>query len=322
MFDKVSKLSRFVTEFYLDMMSYVRHCGISPLQDANLRRGYKLLIEAHALEKGLSLADPRPFFGKAKISFLMAELDRYSDTPSALPRAMVMGVLRTYVQAHRDRGLDDPILIEIDDYIAARPHHGEAVAAGGLRHLRAAYDHVDKTPAEFVASRFSNRILSDSPLDLGQIERVVALAQTAPSQCNRQSSHAHFYQERAQIRSLLELQGGASGFAQEVGNLFVISNDLAAWGGAQQRNQPYVDGALFAMALIYACHANGVAVCPLNLAITHRQDRRIKQAGGIPVDQRLIMMIAVGLPKDVTQSKAAGSPRRPAAEIFHPHPAA
>jgi len=319
MFDKFRKLSGFATEFFYDMVSYVRYCGISPMQDANLRRSYKILIEAHALEKGLSLSDPRPFFGTAKIRFLMAELDKYSDAPSTLQHTMVAGVLNAYLDTHRNWGLDAPILAEIEAYTTARPIKSKEVAAGGLRHLPGAYDHTGRTPSEFLASRFSNRELSDSPLDIKQIETLVALAQTAPSQCNRQSSHAHFYQDRQQIKRLLELQGGASGFAERVGNLFVIASDLAAWGGAQQRNQPYVDGALFAMSLLYACHANGIAACPLNLAISHRQDRRIKQAGDIPVDQRLTMMIAVGAPKDANHPKAAGSPRRPVAEVFHPH---
>jgi nitroreductase len=104
-----------------------------------------------------------------------------------------------------------------------------------------------------------------------------------------------------------------------VGNLFVVSCDLAAWGGAQQRNQLYVDGALFSMALIYALHAAGIATCPLNLAVRNTQEKRIKAAAGIPQDQRLIMMIAVGTPIGDGGFKAAASPRRDTAEMLHIH---
>ena len=40
---------------------------------------------------------------------------------------------------------------------------------------------------------------------------------------------------------LLDLQGGARGFAETVPTLFVITSEITAWGGPQQRNQPYVD---------------------------------------------------------------------------------
>ena len=91
-----------------------------------------------------------------------------------------------------------------------------------------------------------------------------------------------------------------------------------AWGGPQQRNQLYVDGGLFSMNLMLAAHGLGLASCPLNLAVTNDVERRIKQAGGIPANERVIMMIAVGVP--VTEGrKAAKSPRRALSEILTVH---
>ncbi|WP_283180216.1 nitroreductase family protein [Gemmobacter sp. 24YEA27] len=316
--EKVAKVGRFGTEFFRDMALYIRYCGISPMQDAQKRRFYKLLIECHALEKGLSLLNPRALFGKTKIDFLRKELDLYDLSQSPLPAEMILGTFEIYVDRHRERGVSDPYLDEVAAYAAKKRSTLAVTPHGGLRHFERGYkDITAMAPADFIASRFSSRTFSDKKLERAQVEKAVALAQQAPSQCNRQASHAYFYQDRDAIARLLKLQGGSSGFAQDVHNLFVITVDLAAWGGAQQRNQLYVDGALFSMTLIYALHATGIATCPLNLAVTNRTENDIRQAGDIPSDQRLIMMIAVGEPARLTAVDAACSPRRKTTEILH-----
>lgn len=319
MSDKLKKLSMFISEFYTDMTIYIRNCGVSPMQDATKRRYYKLLIEAHALEKGLSLASPRPLFGRAKITFLMNELDRYDLSYSKFPAEMVLGVFQTYLSRHREKGISDPLLNDIEAYISKSSSAITFAQNGGLRHFDTAYTFDSLKPQSFLTSRFSNRAMSKAPVSADKIAEAITIAQSAPSQCNRQATHAHFYQGHDKISELLSLQSGASGFAQDVGNLFVITCDLAAWGGAQQRNQLYIDGALFSMSLIYALHAAGIATCPLNLAVRNRQEKNIKTAGDIPQDQRLIMMIAVGAPLEDNGFKAAASPRRPALEMFHMH---
>jgi nitroreductase len=317
--DKAKKLSMFVSEFYADMTTYIRYCGVSPMQDATKRRYYKLLIEAHALEKGLSLKSPRPLFGRSKLAFLMKELERYDLSYSLFPAEMAAGVFDTYVRTHREQNISDPLLDELEGYISKLSTSVELVRSGGLRHFETAYEFNNLMPQSFLTSRFSNRAMSKEPLSCDVIADAVQVAQATPSQCNRQAAQAHFYQDSIKIAELLALQGGANGFAQDVGNLLVISCDLSAWGGAQQRNQVYVDGALFSMSLIYALHAAGVATCPLNLAVRNKREKSIKTAGDIPQDQRLIMMIAVGTPLEDNGFKAAASPRRPKSEVFHIH---
>lgn len=161
-------------------------------------------------------------------------------------------------------------------------------------------------------------MFTTEPLDLQIINAAVEQAQSAPSQCNRQATKAHFFQSPDQIAALLRLQGGSAGFSDTVGNLFVITSDVLAWGGPQQRNQLYVDGGLFSMTLMLAFHGLGLASCPLNLAVTNAVERRIKRTGGIPSNERIIMMIAVGKAVKAGR-KAAKSPRRPLSEAFTAH---
>lgn len=99
---------------------------------------------------------------------------------------------------------------------------------------------------------------------------------------------------------------------------FVVSSEITAWGGPQQRNQPYMDGGLYAMMLMLALDAKGFMSCPLNLAIGNRTERTIKQVGSIPPRERLIVMIAAGTQPD-HPIRAANSPRLDADAICQIH---
>lgn len=317
MFDKLAKVAGIFSEALRDAALFLRFNSYSPFVDKSKRAFYKIIIEAHTIEKGLSLPDPKLLFGKDKIRFVMAALSRYDLQHSPVPAHMSLGALDAYVNFHARAGKSDPLLDEIAGYLKTweaklpKPWKGgtrdcsfDGQPPGNLQHL--------------LASRSSIRTLRPTPLDPEQILQAIALAQLAPSQCNRQASRVHAYQDPARIQELLALQGGSRGFADSVGNLFVVSSEICAWGGPGQRNQAYVDGSLFAMCLMLACRSMGWGTCPLNLAIDHKTESAIRRAGGIPAGERLIMMIAFGEPL-APETRVAFSPRRPAAEIATLH---
>jgi len=313
MFNKLTKVAGIFSEAMRDAASFLRFNSYSPFVDKSKRAFYKIIIEAHTIEKGLSLQDPKLLFGKDKIRFIMAALARYDIQHSLVPAHMSLGALEAYVNFHARAGVSDPLLDEISGYLTEWEAKLPKPWKGGTRD----YSFNGQLPGNLphlMASRSSIRTLRSAPLKHDLIYEAISLAQLAPSQCNRQSSRVHVYQDPARIKELLALQGGARGFAESVGNLFVVSSEICAWGGPGQRNQAYVDGALFAMCLMFACRSMGWGACPLNLAVDHKTEEAICHAGGIPAGERLIMMIAFGEPI-APETKVAFSPRRPTAEI-------
>ncbi|MGG6262455.1 nitroreductase family protein [Stutzerimonas stutzeri] len=311
------KLLQFLTEYSADLKSFIRHNGYSPMAPRDKRLFYKLIIETHTIEKGLSLESPKPLFGKEKISFIINTLKQYQISHSPFPAQMAIGALRAYLDHHQKAQISDPFLEETSAFVSQYEQGCTAPHAGGIKQYPTPMS--DPNPrTELLVTRTSSRMFDGTKLAPEALLRIGKLTQTAPSQCNRQSTHLHIYQDKAKIVELLDLQGGGRGFADRVGNLAVVTSDITAWGGAGQRNQLYVDGALFAMTFIYACHAEGVATCPLNLAITNATERKIKDAGKIPDSERLVVMIAFGntVAGDL---KAAMSPRRDISEILHIH---
>jgi len=276
---------------------------------------------SHAIEKGLSLNNSRKFFGQNKIRELISLLRQYDLRYSAFPAEMALGALKEYVVRHESVPGDRSFLAFISTAIQELSANAEVRATGGTRVVSEYYKpHNGEQNAglELLQTRFSCRAFADFVLDRRLVESIVTAAQCAPSQCNRQSVRVHCYQDNALINELLMLQGGASGFGEEFRNLFIVTCELTAWGGAGERNQPYVDGGLFSMSLLLACHAHGVCACPLTLAVGNRRERKIKACGGISGRERLIMMIGFGAPKD-DPIKAAKSPRLPVCErlAFH-----
>lgn len=312
---RARKVGEIIREFVGDSAYYIRYNGYSPLVDRNARLFYKLIIEAHAIEKGLSTPDPRPLFGKSKIKWILDNIDGYEASLSKFPLEMVDGVLSDYHDRYAPQYSGSETIDSIEKRIVDRELQSDYLR-GGVRYSERPQENM--AARSFLRSRSSLRMFSSEKLPMQILRDSIVTAQSAPSQCNRQATKVHFYQEKEKIVHLLKLQGGANGFSENVGNLLIVSNEISAWGGAQQRNQLYVDGALFAMMLLLALHANGLATCPLNLAVCARLESEIRSVGDIPMNERLVMMIAVGWASS-GPLRVAKSPRRVLEEVLSVH---
>ena len=119
------------------------------------------------------------------------------------------------------------------------------------------------------------------------------------------------------MNMVLGLQGGNRGFAEQVDKLLVVTSELGCFLSVGERNQCWVEGGLFAMALILGLHAQGLGTCCLNWAKKPAEDVELRRLIAIPADQRVVMMIAVGhLPE---KFRVTHSPRRKLEEILHRH---
>lgn len=312
---KAAKVFGFLSEYAQDLWHFLRHNGHSPLAPRDRRLALRTIIEAHTIEKGLALPMPRPHFGRDKIAALLDLNETWQPPAGDLSRSMLVGALRDYRQAFAGIPAPDASLAgRIDGFVA---RHDACAATGGVRHALT-HPGENAAAAAFLDSRFSARDFGPAPLTDAEIESVARLAQRAPSQCNRQSARLHVYRNPTRIAALLALQGGAQGFAEGVPTLFLVTSEITAWGGPQQRNQPYVDGGLYAMMLMLALDARGFLSCPLNLAVTNQTERRIKRAGSVPAAERLVVMIAAGSPPD-HPIRAARSPRQDVAATCSLH---
>ncbi len=142
-------------------------------------------------------------------------------------------------------------------------------------------------------------------------------AQHTPSVCNRQAPRAHLLQTESIVASALALQSGNRGFGESVQQLFVITADRRAFSEAEERNQGWIDGGLFAMTLVWALHSLGISSCMLNWSMGVTATRKLRSVLGLPDHEDVICMVAIGYARP--GSRAARSQRLPINEILTEH---
>ncbi len=262
----------------------------------------KILRQTHVIEKGMSLSHPREKFGVQKAIELLDFIDEFMrlgyKIEDSIPVINALGVLKAYLTYHKERGFNPESVLNRFQKYSKYLHHDEQYgvvqtdkitlqkeAAGSFR--------------QFFMSRHSVRQFSDKPIIESDIRKAVELAMKAPSACNRQSCKVYYYREKSVNKELGELIAGNTGFEDEVQNYIVVTSDMSAFYDPFERNQVYVDGGIFTMALVEALHYYGIASCILQNGEYKERNKKFKSiCKNIPENEKIILFIAIGYYKD------------------------
>lgn len=281
----------------------------------------ELLFQYHKLEKGLCMPGERRFFGYDPASATLALLQEWRDLALPTNDAVYCGAVET-LRAYRQRIKDLPrsntsqLEVKLDAELALHPQLHSVFETPQCVPLQANSDELYALWS-LAKRRRSVRSFIDRAVELDKVHQAVAIAQMSPSACNRQPNRVHMFSNRSDIAALLELQNGNRGFGHTVRSLLVLTADASSYFDASERFQPYVDGGLFAMSLLQALQAQGIASCCLNWCVEPCHDRLAHQHGAIPENERIVMFIAIGYPVDETV--VPRSPRRDIVNILIAH---
>lgn len=315
------KAYRALVRVYLyDFRNYRKASPLGLSYDDPEQLRSRIIIDAHKLEKGLALPEPRLGFGRDTIARLLQSLKMFRKRFGADYSAdWSLATLGAYQEYNRTHG---------EEVTWFDPQMADLQAASGTAIQPELGGYMEHTPdpdatwdaaafGAFARARHSARIYSDAPVAPELIARAAASAQYTPSVCNRQSGRLHVYRDRATMDALLKAQGGSRGFGDTAPVLIAITADRRGFQTPQERNQCWIDGGLFAMSFIYALHAEGLGSCCLNWSRDVDMDRIAHQAGAIPDHEAIIMLLAVGhLPDSL---RVARSARRPLDHILQEH---
>lgn len=214
------------------------------------------------------------------------------------PVMNALGVLRAYLAYHEERGFKpEEVLKKFEKYsmyLLEKEQYGivEVNKAEMEKKVRGSFP-------DFFMSRHSVRQYSERTIDVEDIEKAVKLAMKAPSACNRQSCKVYFYKDKDVNKELGNLIAGNTGFDGEVQNYIVVTSDMSAFYDSFERNQVYVDGGIFTMALVEALHYYGIASCILQNGEYKERNLKFKEiCKNIPENEKIILFIAIGYYKD------------------------
>lgn len=275
-----------------------------------------LIFYYHKIEKGLSLSNPRVGFGEDTVRHLILILENYLEEYGWDDISIcALNTLISYHSFNKKNNLNLPDLyIKLEQLRKTIPDE-KHVDAGGIRELKR--EEIDKSTInfkDFAYSRYSIRNFAPGDVSLEIIKEAVYIAQKTPSVCNRQTSKVYVYSNEKLKEEILSYQNGNAGFGTDASKILIVTSELKDYRGITERNQPFIDGGMYSMSLIYALHSLGVGTCPLNLMITKEKENRLKKVAKISDSEVLLMMIAVGnLPSELN---VAYSNRRRIEEVM------
>jgi len=298
-------------DFLYDYRTYRSFSSVRKRFETQPKLRAKIVIGYHKIEKGLSLREPRPGFGVAAVNQLVADLSIYKNRYGSDETVRIaLDALMAYYAFNCAAGVHDQILEKkIAGLLENTPDSQEYESCmGGVfevsRDELLSDANLDLTL--FFQSRHSIRHFSTEEVDLTLIERAVSMAQYTPSVCNRQPWKIYAFTDADDNQRILSLQNGNRGFGDQARVILIITSPLDHFVSMGERNQPWIDGGMFAMSVVYALHSLGLGTCCLNWSVRPPKDKQLKAVANIPQSEVVIMLIAVGhLPAHLSVARSA-----------------
>ena len=166
---------------------------------------------------------------------------------------------------------------------------------------------------DFAHSRHTCRWYSDEDVDHDTLIKAIALAQTAPSACNRQATNVYIIESDDKKEKILQIQHGNRGFGRLANKILLITSDMRCWD-YKMRPSAYLDAGIFSMNLLYALHYYKICACTLNAHLTIKKRRQLQNAVGYSDSEIPIVFISIG--KAPEHFMIAGSQRLYTEQIY------
>ena len=279
-----------------------------------------LTLAYHIIEKGLTMPEPRPGFGKKVVINLVNTVLRYQDLNLPLTEMeyrQSVSVLKEY------RDLHEQLNAQLDEDVAGKLRllENQFKSVEGLKQIKISRDEyfkdADKPFDQFCRSRYSVRNYTDKEIPLEVLYKCIDLAQKSPSFCNRQPNRVHIVKSAEKKKQILEIQNGNRGFGHLAETLLVISSVISTTKDIHERNENHLNGGIFIMSLLNALHFNRIGACSLNWAVSEDKDMKIRKILNVPENEVVLMIISCGyVPEEFS---IASSPRKSAREITIEH---
>lgn len=256
-----------------------------------------LTIVSHVLEKGITMPNRRLGFGQERVRDIISRCNHIIQDygSDAIELQATLADLKQYYDIHKEAKYDLPgdISKGIENLLPYLNIHDENC----YMITRQEYFKPTADFAEFAHSRHSVRWFSDTPVDDDILMAALRLAQTAPSACNRQATRVKVISSPEGKKLCCELQNGNRGFGDKADKWLLITSELGAWSHSYPYD-PYVDGGIYAMNLLYSLHYYGIVACTLNAHLSTEQRERLQQFCGYPESEVPVVFIVIGNPAE------------------------
>lgn len=287
--------------FRYDKKRFIEHYSKNSNSTNRDQTNAKIIFYTHAIEKGLSHDEIRYGFGKNALIELGRNLNIY-DTRNfdKTSKAYIgaLSVVKDYMNIHENAGHETSYLSKIfGTRLREMSTCNSNISGSMIIKKEDKSENSLKNFEELFINRYSVRTYSSAPVDINRIHKAIEISTKTPSVCNRQSTRLHVITNQELIKKILEIQGGVNGY-QTPPILIALTSDINSFIALTERNQMFIDGGLFSMALLLALEFEGLAACPLNAMFNKKRDKLIRNLLQIKPSENIIMFITVGNFKD------------------------
>ena len=275
-----------------------------------------LTVAYHIVEKGLTMPETRPGFGKQVIinlTNLVARYEKLGLNKDDVEFEQTISVLKEYQEFHKQIGhiLEEDISKRLNIIKEKYPN------VTGIKQIRTTsadfFQQVNEPFDRFCFSRYSVRNYTSQEIPLSVLERCVELAMRSPSFCNRQPNRVYVVKSAEKKQGILELQNGNRGFGHLAETLLVVTSVISVTKDIHERHENHLNGGMFIMTLINALHFHKIGACSLNWSVSKTNDLKMRKLINIPENEVILLVISCGYLPD--KLSIASSPRKPVKDI-------
>jgi nitroreductase len=301
--------------FSADYRLYKKHSSVFN-KDAYNKIESEITLRYHSIEKGFLHSPIRYRFAKKRVEELLDYL-KFKEVDSHIKEVQIQSAilnLCAYYEIHYENK------IKISDYFTKEDY--EELKKKLITDLKPVKHHTSSDYFkyrrsdfnQFSLSRCSVREYSGEKISIDVFNKVVELANHAPTVCNRQGISVILVDNKEKLDEILLIQGGLKGYSDNLSQLIVLTSDRNYFYSIGERYQLYIDGGIYLMNLLYALHYYEIAACPAHWGMPVEADTKVQKIIGLNESEKIICLIAVGKP--VSNFKTTLSLRRPYNENF------
>jgi len=252
----------------------------------------EIIVISHIIEKGLAHKNFRTSFAKVKVEELSKLIKKYYENEIYDEFILKMGI--DALQQYYSKNLSYDVDVSEFCYWPKIDNTLEETYVGVKQYtVKEIFRNSNSNFYDFATSRYSVRPFESMGIGLEPelLDKVINLALTAPSACNRQSTRVHVINNKDLIAKVAKIQSGSKGFGENSDVLIVITSDLSLYSSSDRR-LPYIDSGIFTMNFIYSLFHFEIASCILNASLPINDEITVKKLIGIPENEVIATFIS------------------------------
>lgn len=243
----------------------------------------EILQIAHRLEKGLTIANPRPLWGWEKAERLKELILNNYSTEAQIGKAVLYAFVKRKEQSDNEQ-----------DKVKSRQFMCDGLtssAKGGVSKIvKQCYDQESiKSFISFFNSRHSIRTFNNSSIDETHLQHALELALKCPSACIRQPFHVYVLNGQDKRKYITQSD------SINADKYLYISGDISSFT-PDEFNDWHISPAIFAAYLTMTLEIFGIGSCIMRKDLVRPTiyNKTVKKVCDISDNEKLILEIAIG----------------------------